>query len=153
MKDIFFRAGVGAVIKDQQGHVLVFQRSSEDAGWQLPQGGIEQGESPIQAAYREIFEETGIAGDELTLLGEYPEWLVYEFPERITRKNGFVIGQAHRWFYFLYNCFENSYSLEQALDDEFQDWEWIEMQELVTRVVDFKKTVYIKLLGWDPGQP
>jgi putative (di)nucleoside polyphosphate hydrolase len=152
MKHLAFRAGVGAVIIDHQGRVLAFQRTTEDAGWQLPQGGIEEDETPIQAVYREIYEETGISKDEITLLGEYPDWLVYEFPEQMMRKNMLLMGQAHRWFYFGFNCREDQVSLDRAPDDEFQAWEWVSMDELVSRAVFFKKDVYLKLKNWKPAQ-
>jgi len=145
MKRVSFRAGVGAVILDEDGLVLAFQRSTEDAGWQLPQGGMEPDETPLLAVYREVFEETGISQQDLQFLGEYPQWLAYEFPRATKIRSGTILGQVHRWFFFRYVCDRNDVDLANALDDEFQDWEWITMDELISRAVDFKQAVYQRL--------
>ncbi len=145
MKSVSFRAGVGALIIDNDGLVLAFQRSTEDAGWQLPQGGMEPDESPLLAVYREIYEETGISQQELQMIGEYPQWLAYEFPRATKVRSGTIIGQVHRWFFFRFVDVDVPINLDNAPDDEFQSFEWITMDELISRSVDFKRAVYTKL--------
>jgi len=76
----YFRAGAGAVLTDQHGRVLIFERRDIPGAWQFPQGGLENEENPIDAALREIWEETGISKTALALIDRYPGLLVYELP-------------------------------------------------------------------------
>ena len=75
-----FRAGVGIVVFDARGRVLALERSAVPGGWQLPQGGIEGDEQPVDALWRELREETGLTADDVQVLAEVPEWLGYELP-------------------------------------------------------------------------
>ena len=95
----YFRAGVGAVIADRRGRVVVFERVDVPGAWQFPQGGLERGEQPIDAVFREIREETGIPRQALKLVRRYPELLAYELPrEAQSVKTG--LGQVQYWFLF-----------------------------------------------------
>ena len=95
----YFRAGVGAVIIDGIGQVLAFERSDIANHWQMPQGGLKKHEEPLEAAYREVEEETGIHYSQLELVGNYPEPLAYELPSHArNRKTG--RGQVQYWFLF-----------------------------------------------------
>jgi putative (di)nucleoside polyphosphate hydrolase len=151
MTHVLFRAGVGAVIVHENGSVLAFQRSNEGGGWQLPQGGMELGETPLDSVYREILEETGIEHQDLKLIGEYPEWLAYQFPEVMRRTNKIIFGQVHRWFFFRYTAGDGKINLANATDDEFNDCEWISIDLLIERAIYFKKDVYRKLKNWLMG--
>jgi 8-oxo-dGTP pyrophosphatase MutT (NUDIX family) len=75
-----FQAGTGALVVNDSGLVFAIERKAVPGYWQLPHGGLDEGEEPLQAVYRELFEEEGIAADALELLGNYPESLVYELP-------------------------------------------------------------------------
>src|SRR5262245_21388404 len=93
----YFRAGVGAVLTDQHGRVLIFERADLSGEWQFPQGGIDNAEQPIDTVLREIKEETGITA--LRLLRRYPGLLVYELPRQAQSvKTG--MGQVQYWFLF-----------------------------------------------------
>jgi len=96
----YFRAGAGAVIIKERYLVLAFRRSStDDDVWQCPQGGLNAGEDPLEAAYREVSEETGIRKRDLKHLGSYPEPLAYELPPHDwSEKTG--RGQVHHWYFF-----------------------------------------------------
>jgi putative (di)nucleoside polyphosphate hydrolase len=138
----YFRAGVGAVIRDRRRRVLVCKRRDVRAAWQFPQGGLELGEKPIDAVFREIQEEVGFKRSSLRLLARYPEWLVYELPRRArSPKTG--LGQAQYWFLF---------ELKREFPprpfngkSEFVAAEWVSFDEAVTRIVSFKRPVYRKL--------
>ncbi len=98
MSNAHFRAGTVAVGTNSTGRILAFERSDVPDQWQLPQGGIDAGEAPVDGALRELEEETGLTKNQVRLLDEYPEWTVYEWPDHV-KKNG-RRGQAQRWFFF-----------------------------------------------------
>lgn len=145
MAEVVFRAGVGAVIINGAGEILVFQRSDNDRVWQLPQGGLKTAEEPLQGVLREIREETGIEAGQLRLLGEHPDWLAYEFPPKIRETKTFI-GQVHKWFLFKFTGAESDIDLEAAEDAEFQAWQWMNGAELLEKTLSFKTAVYRKLL-------
>jgi putative (di)nucleoside polyphosphate hydrolase len=124
--DQFFRAGVGALIINEAGLVLVAERSDIGSAWQAPQGGIEHGERPIEALQRELREELGIGWNDVEFVSEYDEWLAYELPEGSwSAKTG--RGQAHRWF--LLRLVGNP---PLAHDDtEFARHRWVTIKTLV----------------------
>jgi putative (di)nucleoside polyphosphate hydrolase len=137
-----FRAGVGAVITNGKGQVLALERKDIPGSWQLPQGGLEIGESPLEAVKREILEETGIKDSELQPLSTKPLLLVYELPEEDqSSKTG--LGQVQRWFIFLYEGSDKAITLGDK--KEFRDWKWSSMKEVISGIVSFKRPVYKEL--------
>jgi putative (di)nucleoside polyphosphate hydrolase len=136
----YFRAGAGAVIVKDRNLVLAFKRAdTDDDVWQCPQGGLSAGEEPLEAAYREISEETQIRKKDLTLLGSYPEPLAYELPfDNWSEKTG--RGQVHHWFFFKFRGRENA--IEVSNGGEFREWKWIPFHELPSSVVNFRRPVY-----------
>jgi putative (di)nucleoside polyphosphate hydrolase len=94
-----FRANAGLAVLNARGKVLAVERGDSPGAWQLPQGGIDTGETALEAAYRELQEETFLTREDVELIGEYPDWLVYELPIAFRRpKTG--LGQAQKWFFF-----------------------------------------------------
>ena len=142
-KSARFRAGTGALILNKNNEVLAFERTGQTDAWQLPQGGIDLGERSIDGVYREVFEETGITKDEIELIAEHPEWLVYEFPEHV--KLGHYLGQAQKWYIFRLLSPPDSIDLAKAEHNEFQAWRWMSMHDLAEQIIYFKKNVYTKL--------
>lgn len=137
-----FRAGVIAVVRRSDGKVLAFERSDVTGEWQLPQGGLEDGESHRAAAWRELEEEAGLTADHVRLVDEYDGFTVYAWPAAM-RRNG-RLGQVHRWFFFE----PRREPITPTPDGrEFRDWAWIEPAELVDRVVEFRKAPYRQVLG------
>ena len=94
-----FRAGVGAIILNEDGKVLGLERKDIPDAWQMPQGGLEENETPEQAVKREVCEETGIEASNLELIASTPGWLAYELPEE-ARSKKIGRGQVQRWFLF-----------------------------------------------------
>ncbi len=144
-----FRAGVVAVVVDTQGRIMAFERSDLPGQWQLPQGGIDVGEEPRAAAWRELGEETGLGPEQVELVGEHPRWTTYEWPVRV-RSRGKRLGQAHRWFTF------------RVLDDaveptpdghEFRAWRWATSEWLIENVADFRRESYTEVLGGSVARP
>ena len=136
-----FRANVVAVITDRRGRVMAFERTDLEGQWQLPQGGIDDGERPLDAAWRELEEETGLSAAEVELVGEFPEWTAYEWPSG-PRRNG-RMGQCQRWFTFLVR----DESVVPTPDGrEFGDWKWVERRWLIDNVVEFRRPSYERVL-------
>ena len=140
MGGVSFRAGVGAVLLDAEGRVLAFERSDVDEpAWQLPQGGLDAGEEPEDAVYREVEEETGLRRDELALVGRMDEPLAYELPPELrTKKTG--RGQVGYWYFFRVLA-------EPRLPDggEFRSWRAVDFGELVEATAPFRRAVYARL--------
>lgn len=138
-----FRAGAGAVILNKSGKVLGLERKDIPGAWQLPQGGLDEGESPLQAAKREVREETGIKAKDLELLSAASQLLAYELPlEARTKKTG--RGQVHYWFLFRFTGQDEAITLGDK--KEFKAWKWVSMSKLASKVVSFKKPVYRALV-------
>ena len=137
-----FRANVGAVIINTDGLVLAFERKKISDSWQCPQGGLDEGEEPRDAVLREIWEETGIEQSRLELLATIPRWLPYEFPEEL-RAGKKWRGQVQKWFLFRFTGTDDEITMGEG--NEFKAWEWVSMQELLSRVVPFKQPVYQEL--------
>ena len=138
----YFRAGTGAVIIDERGLVLALERAGIAGAWQFPQGGLKGGEEPIDAAFREIAEETGIVESELELLESAPEPLAYELPhEARTAKTG--RGQVQYWFLFRFLGNDNAINVEQG--GEFRHWQWLPFPELLQKTVGFRRPLYRRL--------
>ena len=136
-----FRANVVAIVTNSKGRVMAFERSDIPGQWQLPQGGMDLGESPEEAAWRELREETGLTAGDVDLVSEYPEWTAYVWPSG-PRKMG-RIGQAQRWFTFRVK----DDATEPVPDGvEFRAWKWVKPSWLVERVVDFRRSSYERVL-------
>ena len=111
--------------------------------WQAPQGGLENGEEPIDAAWRELAEETGLGPKDVAYVGEYDGWVLYEYPPEIKRAKG-RLGQAHRWF-----MFETLHAeiVPKPDMDEFTAWKWVTRDWLIANAVGFRQPGYAKVLA------
>ncbi len=133
-----FRCGVGLIVERADGQVLAFERKEPRGSWQLPQGGLQLGESWADAAWRELREETGLDSEHVELIDETSPYVGYELPEAMRRaKTG--RGQVHRWFLFRLRPDTKLPPLPSA---EFADRAWLTWSTLIQRSVDFRKPVY-----------
>ncbi len=143
-----FRAGVVVVVRHLDGEqLLVFERADTPGSWQFPQGGLDGDEQPIEAAWRELFEETGLGPDDVMGLAEYPEWVAYEWPADVrARRHGKPgrLGQVHKWF--LFDALRGD--LVPTPDGtEFVDSRWVAREWIVGHVPSWRRAAYERVLG------
>ncbi|MGB1824417.1 MAG: NUDIX domain-containing protein [Ilumatobacteraceae bacterium] len=136
-----FRAGVILVVARGDGAVMAFERSDVPGAWQLPQGGIDDGETVEEAAWRELREETGLGSDQVSLRSVSGHWTVYELPVEHRRPGR--IGQAHRWCYF--DVVDGTVA-PQPDGVEFAAWAWTDIDELIQQVAPFRRPSYEEML-------
>lgn len=146
-----YRPNVGALLFNPQGLVLVARRAdmpnAEGAagGWQLPQGGMDEGEDPALAVLRELAEEVGTAHAEI--LAEHPEWLTYDLPAELIGKalGGKWRGQKQKWFALRFLGVDADIRLDLDPHPEFDAWRWAPLAELPAMAVPFKRAIYDRL--------
>ena len=144
-KNLPLRSGVGIVVLNNKNKVFVAKRIDNPKNfWQMPQGGVNQNENFLQAAKRELEEETGIKSVEL--VKELNEWLGYDLPENLLGKvlEGKYRGQKQKWFIMKFVGKDNEINVKTK-NPEFLDWKWIGVSELPSIAVSFKVNLYKKL--------
>lgn len=153
-----YRPCVGIMVVNSQGLVWAGRRiaetDSEMAGsdklWQMPQGGIDEGEDPLPAALRELYEETGIRT--VSLLAEAPDWIHYDLPEHLVgiAFKGRYRGQKQRWFAFRFEGDDSEIAINPppgGHEAEFDAWAWKPMERLPDLIVPFKRKVYEEVVA------
>lgn len=142
-----FRSNVGIIIANAQGELLWARRVGQDA-WQFPQGGINQGESPEQALFRELQEEVGLTEKDVEVLACTRGWLRYRLPQRLLRRDSkpLCIGQKQKWFLLRMLSADDSVSFDSDHKPEFDQWRWVSYWYPLDQVVAFKKEVYRRAL-------
>ena len=139
------RQGVGVIVLNQNNEVFVAKRKDNPIDkWQMPQGGININETPLNAMKRELAEETSITT--IKLLKEIDNWFEYELPPNLLGKiwKGKYRGQKQKWFIVKFNGNDGEINLNTK-HPEFIEWKWIDYKSLTDVIVDFKKDVYTKL--------
>ena len=152
-----YRPCVGVMVINRDGKIWMGLRAdapgdAEGPGdwWQMPQGGIDEGEDPETAAYRELFEETGITNAKI--LGRTEGWLTYDLPAEIQANawGGRYKGQKQIWFAFRFTGNDNEINIDppagQDHKKEFDEWRWTDPDDVTQRVVTFKRDVYIRVM-------
>ena len=142
-----FRPNVAIVLMHDDGRVFWARRVRRD-GWQFPQGGMNTDETPEEAMYRELAEETGLQPHHVELLGSTPGWLRYRLPRRCLRhgKGPLCIGQKQVWFLLRLVGEENDVRLDATDSPEFDSWRWVDFWYPLQNVVNFKRGVYHRAL-------
>ena len=145
-KKLPLRIGVGAIVLNEKNQVFVGKRKDNPIDkWQMPQGGVNEGEDLTSAMKRELNEETGIQN--IKILNEIDGWFEYELPNYLLGKiwRGKFRGQKQKWFIVKFLGNDEEINLEKD-KPEFIEWKWLDIESLPNVIVDFKKKVYEKLL-------
>jgi putative (di)nucleoside polyphosphate hydrolase len=146
-----YRPCVGVVMINPQGLIFSGQRLDSPAGveaWQMPQGGIDEGEKPRVAALRELWEETGVTGDLVEFVAKTPEWVTYDLPPELLGKvwKGKYRGQRQKWFLFRFSGRDDQVRIDTE-HPEFTSWRWIGAAEMLDKIVPFKRAVYQQVVA------
>ena len=148
IENLPYRANVGVMVLNKSNDVFVAQRLEHYANaWQMPQGGIDPGEGPAEAALRELEEETGINSSKVVLIAETQNWIHYELPPDLIPKlwNGKYRGQKQKWFLMRFLGEDTDIDIETE-EPEFSAWKWIAPSALPDAIVPFKRDVYVAVL-------
>jgi len=144
-----YRRCVGVMLANPSGEVFVGQRIDNDApAWQMPQGGIDSGESVHAAALRELWEETGVTPDKVRIEAETADWLHYDLPHDLVPRiwKGRYRGQSQKWV--LMRFLGRDADVNIATDHpEFSEWRWLPPADLPAHIVPFKRAVYDAVLA------
>ena len=142
-----YRPCAGIFLINDQGRVFVAARIDQPSHyWQMPQGGIDEGESPLEAAFREMKEEIGT--NNAKLLAETKDWINYDLPAPMIGKiwGGRYRGQSQKWFAFRYLGSDQEIDIETE-HPEFSEWQWIDPSELLNYCIEFKQETYRRVLN------
>jgi putative (di)nucleoside polyphosphate hydrolase len=141
-----YRSGVGIMLFNRDGGVFVGQRSDAPGAWQMPQGGIDDGESPRDAALRELEEETGTA--KADILAESRDWYAYDLPPELRAHmwGGRFRGQRQKWFAMRFTGRDADINIATK-HPEFDEWKWVPVDRLPGLIVGFKRPLYRDLVA------
>lgn len=145
-----YRPCVGVMLVNAEGRVFVGKRidSKEGDAWQMPQGGIDDGEELHPAGMRELAEETGVSPELVSVIAQTREELFYDLPDHLVGKlwKGRYRGQRQHWLLLRFNGSDEDIRLDAHDPAEFSDWRWVEPHELPELIVPFKRRVYRQVL-------
>jgi len=151
-RNLPYRPCVGAALFNRRGLVWIGRRADEDAEgegeghwWQMPQGGLDEGEDPYEATLRELYEETSVKS--VSLIREAPDWFAYDLPPDLVAKSwkGRYRGQKQKWFALRFEGDESEIAVLDPGDGhkpEFSEWRWERLERLPELIIPFKRSVY-----------
>ena len=146
MKGKNYRKGVGIIVVNAKGQFFLGKRIGAEA-WQFPQGGIDEGENPEEALYRELHEETGLIKDKVTIVTVSKKWLVYHIPHVYQRSNKKYDGAMQKWFLLRLTGTNEDINLNAVDQAEFDAWKWADKKTAINSVIRFKKGVYASIFS------
>lgn len=146
--DLNYRPCVGLMVVNTRKNFFTAQRLDfTSTAWQMPQGGIDEGEEALHAAYRELSEETSITENDVELLAVSRDWFSYDLPKELVSRlwNGLYRGQKQKWFLMRFIGNDDDINLNTEIP-EFSCWRWSTRQQLIESIVPFKKDLYRAVL-------
>jgi len=149
LEDLPYRPCVGIALINAEGLVFAGRRKDNfPEAWQMPQGGIDDGETPRTAALRELWEETGVTADLVQPVAKTHHWITYDLPPELTGKiwGGKYRGQRQKWFLYRFTGTDEQINIETA-HPEFSAWRWVDADALVQGIVPFKRAVYEQVVA------
>ena len=143
-----YRPCAGILLLNKHDQIFVGERIDRPGAWQMPQGGIDDGEDTEAAALRELEEEIGVQAKDVELLGRTADWILYNLPDELKGKvwGGKYAGQKQIWFKLRLLADDGSINI-QTKHPEFSRWKWSSPQDVIDEIVDFKRTVYQAVLS------
>lgn len=146
--DLPYRPCVGVVLANPKGLIFTGERVDTPGAWQMPQGGIDDGETPEIAAFRELEEETGVPANLARIEAEHDDWIPYDLPDHLVGKlwKGRYKGQQQRWFLLRFQGTDADIDLSRH-HREFTRWRWSTPDETVENIVPFKRPVYEQVIA------
>jgi putative (di)nucleoside polyphosphate hydrolase len=150
-----YRPCVGIMLLDREGRAFVGRRADREGDpegvgqwWQMPQGGIDEGEAPQDTARRELFEETGVRS--ATIIARAKDWLLYDLPQELigVAWEGRYRGQKQMWFAARFEGPDSEINLSprEGHEPEFDAWQWVRVEQLPALIVPFKRAVYERVV-------
>ena len=145
--DHLYRNGVGIVVINQEKRIFVGKRIDNNSdAWQMPQGGLDAGESEDEAMFRELLEETSIT--DVKMLAKSKKYFYYNLPYNLQKKfwGGKFLGQKQRWYLVKFLGDDKNININTEIP-EFSEWKWVDRDEIVGFIVSFKKDLYFDIIN------
>jgi putative (di)nucleoside polyphosphate hydrolase len=139
-----FRLNAGIILSNAKGELFWGRRLGKKEIWQFPQGGIHPNETPIEAMYRELYEEVGLRKEEVAMLAQTQQWFCYYVPKHLQRRHQkpLCIGQKQKWFLLRLLADEKAICFNRTNHPEFSTWRWVDYWYPLKQVISFKQGVY-----------
>lgn len=143
-----YRLNVGIILANQDGKLFLGKRIGSKNAWQFPQGGVSAYETLKETMYRELAEEVGLSENDVEILSITRHWLYYKLPTHMRRhqQTPLCIGQKQRWFLLLLTSSDDKINLTKIHSPEFDNWEWVDYWYPLSKVIYFKREIYLKVL-------